>query len=122
MHTILKVYSFTSTQCVHILQYMAFFFNPQLLEPSILQGNLNLTQVCRLNNCKGKACENVDRLFHTDSEIGSYTNFLSNCRIFLENGCKQPELLNRGWQIHLPAANWRLPGKRRHNSPDLVRI
>lgn len=42
MHTIVKVYSFASTQCVHILQYVAFFFNPHLLEPRILQENLNL--------------------------------------------------------------------------------
>lgn len=79
-------------------------------------------QICRFNSCKEKVCENMDRSFHTDSEIERQTNFLLNCRIFHENGWEQPEFWNRDQQIHLPAANWRLPAQRRHVSPDLVRI
>lgn len=83
-----KAHNFKGLQCQwhttssQVLQYVLFFFNPQLLQQRWLQENLNLKSVGLIT--VKKACENMDRLFHTDSEIGRHTNFLWTAQFFIK--------------------------------------
>lgn len=79
-------------------------------------------KVSRLNNCKEKACENMDWLLHTDSESGKQANFLLNCTIFHENSWVQSEYETGLGKSIDQQETGRLLGKGRGNLPGSGRI